>query len=139
MRCNDQPIELVVGIVGEREHHPILSTFAGADFDSTDDTVSARRRGNLDAVGIAALVIEHGGKIDCRRVTADADRVDRPRGLRGDKHHEAQREGRKAPDQTQMSVLRDRQTLRAKRAAQRGRINDMKAKQLKEFPARFTS
>ena len=101
MRRNDQTIELVVGIVGEREHHPVLSALARADLDSTDDTVGARCRGNLDAVGFAALVIEHGGKIDGRRVTADADRVDRPRRLRGDKNHEAQREGRKAPDQTQ--------------------------------------
>src|SRR5437763_13842496 len=105
MRRNDQTIELVVGIVGEREHHPVLSALARAALASTDDTVGARCRGNLDAAGFAALAIEHGGTSDGRRGTADADRVDRPRPPRGDTHHEAQREARKATDETQMSVL----------------------------------
>jgi hypothetical protein len=46
-------------------------------------------------------MIEHRGEIDGRRVAADADRVDGARRRRGGKNHEAQREGRKAPDQTQ--------------------------------------
>jgi hypothetical protein len=46
-------------------------------------------------------VIEHRGEIDGRRVTADADGVEGARRRRGDKHHDAQRKRRKAPDQTQ--------------------------------------
>ena len=101
MRRHDQAIELVVGVVGEREHHPVLAAFAGADFDAADDAVGARRGGDLDAVGVAALMIEHRGEVDRRRVAADADGVDGARRRRGGKNHEAQREGRKAPDQTQ--------------------------------------
>jgi hypothetical protein len=46
-------------------------------------------------------MIEHRGEVDRGRVAADADGVDGPRRRRGGKNHEAQREGRKAPDQTQ--------------------------------------
>jgi len=83
------------------EHHPVLAALAGADFDAADDTVGAGCGGDLDAVGVTALVIEHRGEVDRGRVTADADGVDGARRRRGGNNHEAQREGRKAPDQTQ--------------------------------------
>jgi hypothetical protein len=101
VRRHDQAVELVVGVVGEREHHPVLAALAGAHLDAADDAVGARRGRNLDAVGVAALMIQHRGEVDRRRVTADADGVDGRCRWRGGKHHEAQREGRKAPDQTQ--------------------------------------
>src|SRR6267154_1607036 len=77
------------------------SPVAGADFDAADDAVGARCGGNLNAVGVAVLMIEHRGEVDRGRVTADADGVDSTRWRRGDNNHEAQREGREAPDQTQ--------------------------------------
>jgi hypothetical protein len=92
MRRDDQAVELLVGVVGEREHRPVLSAFAGAHLDAADDAVGAGRGGDLDAVGVAALMIEHRGEVDRRRVTADADGVDRARGRRGGNNHEAQRE-----------------------------------------------
>jgi hypothetical protein len=46
-------------------------------------------------------MFEHRGQVDRRRVTADADGVDRACRWRGRKNHEAQRKRRKAPDQTQ--------------------------------------
>ena len=91
MRGDDQAVELVVGVVGEREHHPVLTALAGADLDAADDAVGARRGGNLDTVTVAVLMIEHRGEVDRRRVTADADGVNRVRRLRGGKNHEAQR------------------------------------------------
>ena len=101
MRGDDQAVELVVGVVGEREHHPVLPALAGADLDAADDAVGSRRGRNLDAVGFAALVVEDGGEIDGRRVAADADRVNGVRRWRDRNNHEAQRNQRKAPDQTQ--------------------------------------
>ncbi len=101
VRRDDQPVELVVGVVGEREHHPVLAALAGAHLDAADDAVGARRRRDLDAVGVAVLMVEDRGEIDRGRVTADADRVERTRRCRGDNNHEAQRNERKAPDQTQ--------------------------------------
>jgi hypothetical protein len=55
----------------------------------------------VNGVGVAALMIEYRSEVDCGRVTADADGVDGACRLRGGNNHEAQREGRKAPDQTQ--------------------------------------
>ena len=134
MRRDDQAVELVVGVVGEREHHPVLPAFAGADLDAADDAVGAGRGGDLDAVGVAALMIEHRGEVDRRRVAADADGVDGARRRCGGKNHEAQREGRKAPDQTQcqFSAINDL----SGRGAWPGvaAINDMKAKEIKGFP-----
>src|SRR3954462_6301311 len=101
MRGDDQAVELVVGVVGEREHHPVLAALAGADLDAADDAGGSRRGRNLDAVGLATLVVEDGGEIDGRRVAADADCVDSVRRWRDRNNHEAQRYQRKAPDQTQ--------------------------------------
>ena len=92
MRRDDQAVELVVGVVGEREHHPVLAAFAGAHLDAADDAVGAGRGRDLDAVGVAALMIEHAGEVDRGRVAADADGVERARRRRGGKNHEAQRE-----------------------------------------------
>src|SRR5437868_5263235 len=139
MRCNDQAVELIVGVVGEREHYPVLSAFAGAHFDTPDDAVGAWRGGDLNAIGVAALMIEHRGEVDRGRVTADADGVDRARGLRGGKNHKAQREGREAPDQTQCQFSAVNEAFRAKRAARSCAINDMKAKEIKGFPAVLAS
>ena len=97
MRRHDQAIELVVGVVGEREHHPVLAAFAGADFDAADDAVRAGRRGNLDAIGVAVLMLQHRRQVDGRHVAADADRVDSPR-RGGRHHHEAQQERRRFED-----------------------------------------
>ena len=90
MRRDNQAVELVVGVVGEREHHPVLAALAGADFNAADNAVGAGRCRNLDAVGIAVLMLEHGGQVDRRHVAADADGVDGPR-RRGRNNHEAQR------------------------------------------------
>jgi hypothetical protein len=46
-------------------------------------------------------MIEDRGEIDRRRVTANADRVDSVRRCCSGNNHEAQREAREAPDQTQ--------------------------------------
>jgi hypothetical protein len=60
------------------------------------------------------LVFEHSGKVDSRRVTADADGVKRAGRRSGGNNHEAQRKLRKAPDQTQCqySAL-DREPVRS--------------------------
>ncbi len=100
MGCNDQTIELVVGVVGKREHHPVLTALTRADFNAANDAVGAGRGGDLDAVGVAVLMFEHRGQVDRRHVAADGDSVDRPC-RRGRNNHEAQQERCQAPDQTQ--------------------------------------
>jgi hypothetical protein len=82
-------------------------------------------------------MIEHGSEVDRGRVTANADGVDGACRLSGGKNHEAQREGRKAPDQTQcqFSAVDERSGV-ACREANRSRcaINDMNVREIKGFP-----
>ena len=82
----------------------------------------------------AALMIEHRGEVDRGRVAADADGVDGARWRCGGKNHEAQREGRKAPDQAQcqFSAINDLSGPGAWPGV--AAINDMKAKEIKGFP-----
>ena len=77
MRRHDEAVELVVGVVGEREHHPVLSALARAHLDAADDAVGAGRGGHLNAVGVAVLMVEDSGEVDRRRIAADADGVNR--------------------------------------------------------------
>jgi hypothetical protein len=67
------------------------AAFAGADFDAADDTVGSGGGGNLDAISVAVLMLQHRRQVDRRHVTANADSVNSHR-RRGRKHHEAQRE-----------------------------------------------
>jgi hypothetical protein len=101
MRRDDQTIELVVGVVGEREHHPVLTGFAATHLDAANDAVGAGCGGDLDAVGVAMLIFEDAGEIDRRRVTADADSVNSLCRCCGNNSHQAERERREPPDQTQ--------------------------------------
>ena len=104
MRSHDQAVELVVGVVGERKHHPVLAAFAGPDLDAADDAVGAGRGGDLDAVGLALLMVENRGQVDRGRIAADADCVNGTRRRTGDNNHETQRQWREAPDQTQCQI-----------------------------------
>src|SRR5262249_17288284 len=77
-----------------------LTALTGAHLDAADDAIGAGCGRYLDAVGVAALVLEYGGEVDRGRVATDADGVKRAYRGRGGKSHEAQRSGREAPDQT---------------------------------------
>src|SRR3954462_9724306 len=78
-------------------------------------------------------MIENRGEVDGRRVTTDADGVDGARRRRGVKNHEAQRERRKAPDQTQsrFSPINATKPLDWTGVAA---INDMNVREIKGFP-----
>jgi hypothetical protein len=49
-------------------------------------------------------MIEYRGEVDRGRVTADANGVDGARRRCGGNNHEAQRDGREAPDQAQCQL-----------------------------------
>ena len=80
MRRDDKAVDLLVAIVGEREHRPILAALAGAHFDAANDAVGTGRGRDLDAVVFGVLDIDRIGEIDCRRVGPHIDRFDRARG-----------------------------------------------------------
>ena len=92
MRCDDQPVDLLFAIVGEREYRPVVSGLAPAHLDAANDAVSSGRGGNLYAVGIGALNFDRVGKVDCRRVDTDIDRLDG--GGAGDAERGCKYEGR---------------------------------------------
>jgi hypothetical protein len=51
MRCDDQPVELLVGGVGEREDRPVAANFVlRLDLDAPHDAVDARRRRHLESL-----------------------------------------------------------------------------------------
>ena len=76
MRRDDQAGQLLVGIVGEREHDPgrLGARLERADFDAPHDAVRARRGGDLNAVALRAVVLDGGGEVD--RVGVDGTRTD---------------------------------------------------------------
>ena len=76
MRCDDQPVDLLFAVVGEREHRPVVSGLARAHLDAANDAVGAGRGGNLHAVAVGMLNFDRVGKVDCRRVDTDIDRFD---------------------------------------------------------------
>ena len=105
MRRHDQPVDLLVAVIGEREHRPIRSGLARAHFDAPDNAVVARRRGNLDAVAVGVLDLDRVGQIDGRGVGADVDGFDGLCRRYADEGHKGKRQKalpfHKAPRQTQ--------------------------------------
>ena len=79
MRHDDQPVDLLVAVVGEREHRPVVAALARAHLDAADDAVGAGRGRDLDAVGVGLLQFGGGGEVDRRRVEAHVDGFDRAR------------------------------------------------------------
>ena len=82
MRHDDQPVDLLVGIVGEREHRPIGAGLARAHLDAAHDAVRAGRGGDLDAVAVGLLHFGGGGEIDGRGIEPHIHRFDGARGGR---------------------------------------------------------
>ena len=80
MRRHDEAVDLLVAVVGEREHGPVLAGFAGAHLDAPHDGVGAGRGRNLDAVAFGVLQVDGISEIDGRRIGAHVDGLDRARG-----------------------------------------------------------
>ena len=76
MRHDDQPVDLLVGIIGEREHRPVGVALARAHLDAAHDAVGAGRGGNLDAVAVGLLQFGGGGEIDRGGIEPHVDRFD---------------------------------------------------------------
>ena len=70
MRGHENPVDLLVGVVGEREHHPVRSCAAIASLhhDAADDAVLAGGGGDLDQVAIGAVALDHRRQVDGRSV-----------------------------------------------------------------------
>ena len=67
MRRDEQPVDLLVAVVGEREHRPVGAALARAHLDAAHDAVGARRGRDLDAVGFGLLPLDGVGEVDGRQ------------------------------------------------------------------------
>ena len=85
MRRHDQAIDLLIAVVGEREHDPVLACLARAHFDAADDSVGAGRGRDLDAVAFGFDPLDGFGEVDRGGIDAHIDRLDGARrSRRGD-------------------------------------------------------
>ncbi len=77
VRRHHQPGQLLVGIVGQREHDPgrLRAGFERAHLDPPDDAVGAGRGRHLDAVALGAVALDHPGQVDGVRIGRNPDRL----------------------------------------------------------------
>ena len=76
VRHDDQPVDLLVARIGEREHRPVGAGFARAHLDAADDAVRARRGRDLDAVAVAGRPLDRIAEVDGRCVEAHVHGLD---------------------------------------------------------------
>ncbi len=109
MRRDDQSFDLLVGVVGEREHDParMRARLLGLDLDAARDPVRARRGRNLQPVAFRSVFFDRVGEVDRRSVVRHAHAVHRP-GRGGEDDEQQQRD--------QILVETHEVTSRARRA-----------------------
>ena len=78
MRRHDQPVELLVGGVGEREDGPVAAGMLVLRFhlDASHDAVGAGRGGDLEIVALVAVDLDGAGEIERHVVPRDLDGLD---------------------------------------------------------------
>ena len=76
VRRHDQAVDLLVAVVGEREHRPVVAGLARAHLDAADDAVGAGRGRDLDAVAFGLEPLDRVGEVDRRGIDAHIDRLD---------------------------------------------------------------
>ena len=101
MRHDDQPVDLLVGIVGERKHRPVIAAFACAHLDAAHDAVGTGSGRDLDAVAFGLLQLGSGGKVDRLDVDPDVDGFSRARRVPGQQRGQGKRKRRRAADDFQ--------------------------------------
>ena len=99
MRHDDQPVDLLVTGIGEREHRPVGRAFARRLLHATDDAVRAGRSRHRDRVGIGLLELGDAGEVDRGDVGTHVDGLDRVRGRRAEQRNRQKgREQYRAPE-----------------------------------------
>ena len=101
VRHDDQPVDLLIAVVGEREHRPVVAGLASAHLDAADDSVGAGRGRHLDAVAFGFEPLHRLGEVDRRGVDAHIDRLDGARDIRARRDAEQNRHRDHGAQQTQ--------------------------------------
>ena len=94
MGRHDQPIDLLVARIGQRENRPSGTALAGGNLDAAHDAVGAGCGRYLEAIAVGALPLDCLGEIDRRRVDLHIDGIDGVRA--GCADHERDQNGRNA-------------------------------------------
>ena len=78
MRCDDQPVELLVAAVGEREHRPVAVRMVviGLDLDAPDDAVGPGRGRYLEIFALVAVDLDGLRQVERDVVARNLDRLD---------------------------------------------------------------
>ena len=81
MRRDEQAVDLLVAVVGEREDDPVRAAdaFLRAHLDAAHDAVGARRGRNLDAVVRLVEELDRAGEVERPPVERHRDRFERAR------------------------------------------------------------
>ena len=87
MRHDDQPVDLLVAGIGEREHRPVGVALARAHLHAPHDAVGPGRGRNQDAVAVGAMALDGVGQVDGGGVGAHVDGLDRVCGREADHNH----------------------------------------------------
>ena len=97
MRRDEEAVDLLVGVVGEREDDPVRAGAGFARFhrDAADDAVAAGRRRNADFVAVGAIALDHRGEVDRlgARGSTRTDSTARPMPGHGEPHQGRQEKG----------------------------------------------
>jgi hypothetical protein len=76
VRHDDQPVDLLVAGIGQREHRPIRRALAGRLLHAADDAVGAGRGRDRDGVGVGVDHLGDAGQVDRCHVGAHVDGLD---------------------------------------------------------------
>jgi len=82
VRRDDQPVDLAIGRIGDREHGPVSgrALVIGLHLDAPDDAVGSRCRLHLKTGPLVAIDLDSAREVDGRFVARDGDRIERPGG-----------------------------------------------------------
>ena len=108
MRHDDQPVDLFVGIIGEREYRPVGIALARAHLNAAHDTVRAGCSGNLDAIAFGFLHVGSVGEIDGRGAEPHVHGFDGVRRLRRQQQAGEREDGDKRAAERDQSRTPDR-------------------------------
>src|SRR5688572_11098965 len=91
MRRDEKAVDLLVRVIGEREHDPVRTRaqFARLHRDAADDAVPSGGGGDADLIAIRAVALDHRGEIDGLGLEVHTHSLDGPSVSRPGKAYES--------------------------------------------------
>ncbi len=92
MGHHNQPLELLIAGIGEREHGPIGVAFPGAHVHALHDPVRAGSGGHQQAIRVGTVAFDRSREVEGGGILRHIDGLDRTRS--GSRHEQHDRENR---------------------------------------------